>query len=163
MQRRHHLGALADRAADPLDRTRAHVADREYAGHRRFQHRRCLPVTLAALCAGHHKAAAIDHDAAAIEPAGGGIGADEQEQVADIEAVVVATETATPAQPPERAVIRALERDHPGVEHQHDVRRRLDAFDQIARHAGAEAAATDHHVDLARVISCLLYTSDAAD
>src|SRR6185437_760166 len=34
MQRRHHLGALADRAADALDRTRAHVADREYAGHR---------------------------------------------------------------------------------------------------------------------------------
>src|ERR1035437_65066 len=30
MHRRHHVRALADRAADPLDRSRAHVADGEY-------------------------------------------------------------------------------------------------------------------------------------
>ena len=43
MQRRHHLSALADGAADPLDRTRTHVADREHAGHRGLQGRRQLP------------------------------------------------------------------------------------------------------------------------
>ena len=41
--------------------------------------------------------------------------------------------------------------NHFGVEHQFDIRRRLDALDQIARHAGPEPAAADDHVDLARM------------
>src|SRR4029078_8943660 len=39
VQRRYHLRALADRAADALDRAGADVADREHAGHRGFQRR----------------------------------------------------------------------------------------------------------------------------
>ena len=85
VQRRHHLRALADRAADPLDRSGAHVADREHAGHRGFQRRHRSLAILSVLNAGQHEAGAIDLDAAAVEPAGGGIGADEQEQIADIE------------------------------------------------------------------------------
>ena len=37
-----HRGAFADGAADALDRARAHVADREHAGHAGFQRRRGL-------------------------------------------------------------------------------------------------------------------------
>src|ERR1700741_1440218 len=37
VQRRHHLRALADRAADTLHRAGADVANREHAGHRGFQ------------------------------------------------------------------------------------------------------------------------------
>ena len=107
------------------------------------------PSACLAMRAGHHEAAAIDHDAAAIEPAGGGIGADEQEQVADIEAAVFTGQPAAPAHPLERTVRRAFERHHLGVENQFDVRRRLDAFNQVARHAGTEAAAADHQMDLA--------------
>src|ERR1700738_1238814 len=40
----------------------------------------------------------------------------------------------------QRAVLEALQPDHFGVEHQLDIRRGLDAFDQIARHAGPQAA-----------------------
>ena len=58
-------------------------------------------------------------------------------------------EAAAPAHARQRGVVVAFEADHFGVEHQFDVRRRLDALDQIARHAGAEPAAAHHHVDLA--------------
>jgi hypothetical protein len=77
VQRRHHLRALADRAADPLDRAGADIADGEYAGNRGFQLRHRPPVILLGLRAGDDKTAAIDGDAAAVEPVGGGIGADE--------------------------------------------------------------------------------------
>ena len=39
MDLRHRGGAFADRAADALDRARAHVADREHAAHARFERR----------------------------------------------------------------------------------------------------------------------------
>src|SRR5438876_9546600 len=45
----------------------------------------------------------------------------------------------------------AFKPDHLGVEHQFDIRRGLNALDQVARHAGAKAAAADHHVNLAGV------------
>ena len=49
----------------------------------------------------------------------------------------------------QRSFLAAVEPDDLGIEQQFDVRRGLDPLDQIARHAGAEAAAADHHVDLA--------------
>jgi len=103
----------------------------------------CAPVST--------KAAAIDPDAAAVEPAGRRIGADEQEQIADIEAMLFPATAAAPAHPLQRRVRAAFKPDHLGVEHQFDIVGRLDPLDQIARHAGAKAAATDDHVDLARV------------
>src|ERR1700724_3221995 len=66
VQRRHHLRALADRAADPLDRSRAHIADREYAGYRGFQRRHRSSQILLGLRAGHHEAPAIERDPATI-------------------------------------------------------------------------------------------------
>ena len=150
VDRRHHLRALADRAADPLDRAGAHVADREHAGHGGFQRGDRPAAIRFALRAGQHEAAAIERDAAAVEPAGRGIGADEQEQVADVEAMFFGRAGCASARA-RGGVLSAVEPDDLGLGHQLDVRRRLDALDQIARHAGAEAAAADHHVHLARV------------
>src|SRR6516225_6608982 len=146
MQRRHHLRALADGAADTLDRTRAHVAYREHAGHRGLKRRNRPAESEIRLRAGHDKAAAIERDAATVEPGGCGICADEQEDITDVEGLLLAGEAASPAHALERGVVRALESPDLGVEHQFDVRRRLDALDQIARHAGPEPAAADHHV-----------------
>src|ERR1700735_3430769 len=52
--------------------------------HPRRSHRRREASALFALPAGHHKSPAIDHHAATVEPAGGGIGAHEQEQIAKL-------------------------------------------------------------------------------
>jgi hypothetical protein len=52
MQCRHHLRALADCAADALDRAGADVADREHAGHRGFQQRNRTLAILSVLDAG---------------------------------------------------------------------------------------------------------------
>src|SRR5205085_346966 len=101
------------------------------------------------LRAGDDEAAAVERDAAAVEPAGGGIGADEQKEIADVGDVFFRRKATLPAHALER--LGALDGDDLGVEHQLDVRRRLDALDQIARHADAEAAAADHHGDLARM------------
>src|SRR6185312_340870 len=151
VQRRDDLRALADRAAHALDRARTDVADGEHAGHRGFQ-RRDLPSEIElGLRAGDDEAAAVERDAAAIEPAGRGIGADEQKEIAAVEGALLGRQPALPAHALERGVRRTLEPDDFRIEYQFDVRCRLDALDQIARHAGAEAAAADHHEDLARV------------
>src|SRR3954470_2494424 len=50
------------------------------------------------------------------------------------------SEAPAPAHASERAPRRTFERDHLGVEYKLDVRRGLDALDQIARHARAKAA-----------------------
>src|SRR5260370_27848717 len=103
MQRGHHLCTLADRAADAFDRSRAHVADGEHARYRRFQRLHRTSLILLGLRAGHHEASAIERDAATVEPAGGGLGAGEQEQIADGDGALVAGQPAAPA--------RALERN----------------------------------------------------
>src|SRR5438477_12028125 len=84
VQRRYHLRALADGAADPLDRSRAYVSNREHARHRSFQRRHQPALISVRLRAGDHETGAIKRDAAAIEPAGGGIRASEQEEIADL-------------------------------------------------------------------------------
>src|ERR1700676_5225412 len=170
VQRGDHLRPLADRAADPLDRPRAHIANGENAGYRGFQRRRRLPVVPFVMHAGHYKTGAVDGDAAAVEPAGGGIGADEQEQIVDVESAFFARKAAAPAHALKGATGRAFEADHLAVEHQLDIRRRLDALDQVLRHAGAEAAAADHHVNLAgmareenRGLACGVAAADQDD
>src|SRR4029079_16501114 len=79
-----HLGALADGAADALDRAGADVAHGVDAGHGGFQRRDEPALVQLGLRAGDDEAATIERDTAAVEPAGGGIGADEQEEVADL-------------------------------------------------------------------------------
>src|SRR5438132_12147465 len=83
VQRGYHLCALPDRAAHALDRSRAHIADGEHARHRGFQRRHRPSLILFGLRARHYEAAAIERDAATIEPAGGRTGAREQEPIAD--------------------------------------------------------------------------------
>ena len=78
----HHANAgLADRAADALDRARAYIADREHAGSAGLQ--RAFGVAARAFLAGNHETGPVELDAAILQPAGRGIGADEQEQIAD--------------------------------------------------------------------------------
>jgi hypothetical protein len=84
VQRRHHLCALADGAADPFDRSRAYVSDREDARHRGFQRRHQPAQISVRLRAGDDETGAIKRDAATIEPAGDGIRAGEQEKIADL-------------------------------------------------------------------------------
>src|SRR5882724_7560876 len=67
VQRGDHLRPLADCAADPLDRSRAHVADGKNARHRGFQRRYRLRFALVVLRTGHHETCAVDRHAAALE------------------------------------------------------------------------------------------------
>ena len=81
-----------------------------------------LPVLLLALRAGDDEAAAVDHHAAAGQPVGGGVGADEQEQVADIEVLhIIRREAAAPAHARQRGIVIAFKANHFGVEHQFDI------------------------------------------
>src|SRR4029077_13489444 len=114
VQRGHHLCALADRAADAFDRARAHVADREHAGHGGFQRRHRTLAILAVADAGQHETGAVHPDAAAFEPAGRGIGPDEKKEIADIHRVLLRRKTAAPAHALERGVLIALHTDHFG-------------------------------------------------
>ena len=105
MDRRDHLGALADRPADPLDRAGAHVADREHAGHGGFQRRQAgrrsrqrAPVTT--------KPALSTSTPQPLQPVGRRIGADEQEDVADRRLGLLAGRAVAPAHPLEAAARR---------------------------------------------------------
>src|ERR1700704_6760501 len=97
MPRPHPLRALADGAADAFHRSRAHIADGEHARHGGFQRRHRASLILFGLRASHHETSAVDRDAAAVEPAGGGISADEQEQIADVSGTLFTGQTAAPA------------------------------------------------------------------
>src|SRR3984885_7205113 len=147
VQRGNDLRALADRAADALDRPRTHIADRENAWHRRIE-RRCGRRS-AVWRARDDKTGAIDLHAAALEPAGGRIGAHEQEKIAGIKPVFLGRKAAAPAHTFERTPLGALKSRNLGIEYQFNIRRRLDALDQIARHAGGKTAAADNHLNLA--------------
>src|SRR5215471_5786639 len=151
VQRRHHLGALADRTADSLDRAGTDIADGKHAGHGGFELRARTTQVEVRLGAGDDEARPIERDATTIEPAGGGIGADEQEEISDIGGAFLAGQPAAPADALERGIMPALQRRDFAVEQEIDVRRGLDAFDQIARHAGTQTAAANDHGDLARV------------
>ena len=149
MDGRHHLGAFANRAADPFDRARPHVADREHAGHRRFKRRRGRGA-IAASNPGDHEARLVKRHAA-LQPFGRGIGADEQKDVADRSLGLF---TRAPLAPPHALEIgagRAAERNELSLSHEFDVRGRGNAFDEVARHAFGEARPSDHHAHLGRV------------
>src|SRR6185437_16312882 len=106
-----------------------------------------IPVFLACGTS-QHEPATIDSYAAAIEPTGRRVRTNEQEHVSDSNAGLFAGQAAAPAHALQSRAFAALERDYFGIEHQFNIRRRLDAFDQVTRHAGAKAAAADHHVHL---------------
>jgi hypothetical protein len=96
VDQRHRRGAVADRAAHALDRAGAHVAHGERAahaglervGHAARQHAAVLAGD--GVGAGQHEAVLVDRHAAAFEPARLGIGADEQEHVAQLALVHLA-------------------------------------------------------------------------
>src|SRR5207302_7212465 len=74
--------AFADRAADTLHRTGAHIADCENAGHARLQRSgHVIRVVTGRLLTGPHKAMQVDRDATALQPAGLRIRADKKEHM----------------------------------------------------------------------------------
>src|SRR5262245_55791905 len=79
---RNRGGAFADRAADALHRARAHVADGEYARHRRLE-RSGAPRVRRARLPRQHETVRIERDAAVLEPFGFRIGADEEKEMPD--------------------------------------------------------------------------------
>ena len=96
------LGPFADGPADPFDRAGAGVADREDAGHRGLQ-------VGAVGAAGGDETGSVTRYPAVDQPLGGRVGADEQEDVADVGLAVAmqcqATRARTPSSPACRAVI----------------------------------------------------------
>src|SRR5271154_2933364 len=83
MQSLDDLRAFANSAAHPLHRAETHVADGEYAGHARLQRVFIHWLISRAPCARDHKTVLIHLDPAAREPRSGGVGTDEQEDVAN--------------------------------------------------------------------------------
>src|SRR4029077_18663451 len=71
VQRGNHLGAFADRTANPLDRPRTHVADGKHARHRGFERRGDARFAVLVWRPRHHKAGAVEHNPATLEPASG--------------------------------------------------------------------------------------------
>src|SRR5579864_4683542 len=80
VQRGDHLGALADCRGYALDRGGANVADGEHAAPAGLQR----VLMIARIGTGQHKAFGIERDAGAGKPIGVRLGADEQEQVANV-------------------------------------------------------------------------------
>ena len=76
MKRRDHLRAFADGSGNALDRSRAHVADREDAGQTGFE--RPLHVHARA-----DKALVVERHARPRQPVGIRLGTDEQKQMTD--------------------------------------------------------------------------------
>src|SRR5258708_24588231 len=91
VQRGDHLGALADGGGHALDRAGAHVADGEYPRAARLQRMAPVAATRA------HEALRVQRDIAAREPAGVGIGADEEKEVADPARRLIAARAVAPA------------------------------------------------------------------
>src|SRR5207302_5655592 len=83
VQSRHHLRAIADRSGDTFGRSRAHVADCEYAGQTGFER----PEKVGA---GAHKALVVEHHARAGQPGSIRVRADKQKQVTDRPAYLLA-------------------------------------------------------------------------
>ena len=99
VDRRHDLGAFADRAADALGRSGSGVADCEYARDRGFERRGRAALAFAETRAGDDEASLVDRDPAALEPFGGRIGADEEKNMADRRLRLGARTTIPPADP----------------------------------------------------------------
>ena len=150
VDRRHHLGALADRSADPFDRARPHVADREHAGRGRFERRRARPplagptpvVTKPALSSGHADPAAIrspDRRRRKERRCGSQRSVSRPSRWSRHR-----TRSRLPLAAPARATISVCV-----ISSIFGVAR--DAIDQVARHAIGKARPSDHHAHLGRV------------
>src|SRR5262245_14839711 len=144
VQRRHHLGALADRGGDTLHRAAADVADREDARPARLEG---MPIAGAGLGAGAYEPIAVERDAALGEPRGVRIGADEEEELRGAAAGLLTAVARAPADRLQPSA-GALDAAHLAAQVHHDVRERRDAVDQVARHARLEARAAHEHADL---------------
>ena len=92
MEKWHHLCALAHRRGDLLFGARPDVPDREHAGEAGLQR----PPALAGPGAGQDETPIVESDRATRQPSGVGIGAYEQEEMADREAALLISAIVAP-------------------------------------------------------------------
>ena len=90
----------------------------------------------------------IERDAATSEPVGFGIGADEQEHMANRPLFFDARAIVAPGHCGEAVRQLAMQLHQLRVRMQLDVPRRFDAINEVARHAGRETLAAHQNVDL---------------
>src|ERR1700730_6938955 len=150
MKRRHDLGAFADGSSHPLDRAWAHVADGEDTLAIRFQ--RMTPHSVVDSCP--DKAFLVQRHTAFREPVRIRIGSDEQKEMADRVCHLFATRAVAPAHAFKIAFMTFKCGDFGSRQHV-DVGLRLDAFDEVMRHAGLQtsAAREQPHSALAKTFS----------
>ena len=147
---RDHRGALADRAADALDRARAHVADGEDPGQARLE-RRLARRRARHRGAGQHEAGAVEAQPAGPHPAASRGRRRRRGRGCGSAAVSLAPSRGAPGdalEMPRRVAARAPVTSVSAQ--QLDVRRRRDPVDEVARHALVEVRAADQQVHLAR-------------
>jgi len=136
----YYLCALSDGSGNALDRTRAHIADREDARQVGFER----PVHVRA---GPHKALVIEHHARPRQPLCIRIRTDEYKKVADRELRLFSGSVGATADRFENPVL-PLESGDRRLGQDFDVRPCGDAFDQVARHVRFETGSANDQPDL---------------
>src|SRR4029453_9032782 len=117
MQRRHHLGTLADGGGDALHRAAAHVTDREDPAAAGLER---VPLAGPGLGSRAYEALGVERDAPR-EPRGVRVGADEEEELRDLALALLAAVARAPADGFEAPVV-AVERGDLGPHPHLDVR-----------------------------------------
>src|SRR5256886_15857198 len=131
---------LANGAADALHRPGAHVSDCETPGHAGFQGQ-------ASAAAGGYEPLVVDRDVAILQPFGGGIRAEDHEDVADRPRFRLFRVAVPPGHGFDAGLALTAQPADLGARAQLDVADAGDALDQILRHARGEAGAAHQHPD----------------
>ena len=133
MDQRYGGGAFADRAAHAFHRAGAHVADCEHAGHCRFEWGGRTPRGQACRRrTRQHKAVFVEFDATAFKPTRLGVRTHEQEHMSDRAFLFDTRLLVAPSYRGEAFHPIAVELRELRVRSLLDVRRGVDAVDQIA-------------------------------
>src|SRR5438034_8207001 len=126
-------GTLADGAAHTLHRTGTHVSDGEYAGHRGLERGGHMPRSEACgRLTGQHKTVGVERDATTFQPTRFWIRAHKKEHMPDRPFLFDASFIVAPGHRGEACRRIAIKPRELGVRPLLDVRRGVDAVDQIA-------------------------------
>src|SRR6266540_2677269 len=134
--------SFTDRTAHALHRARAHVADGEHAANARLERSgRVFCGGIGCRLAGEHEAMRVEHDATTFEPRRFGVRTDEDEYVTYRPLFLGIGAFVAPRNRSETVRQVAVKLRELRTRMDLDVRRSVDAIDQIARHARRKAGA----------------------